>query len=270
MYKTPSDFGHVYEEHAWRVYAFLAYRLNDRHTAEDLTHVTFERALRAWPRFDQRRASANTWLMMIARNVLIDDQRRIRPEPVETISETLLPAQPGPDEHGATSPELIAALAELPARDRDAIALRFGADMQAQEIASLLDLSSANVHQILSRALRKLRGVLAKGARGPSRRRVLRARGERSDRDRHQPRQQKRRSRQPRPPDGRSLARRARHDRLLADRNLRHRGGPTPLPAGLLGPVSVGSRRAGQRESGYTAPLAMSAPTAISRVPATA
>ncbi len=64
MNRGQSDFARVYEEHVWRVYGFLAYRLRDRHSAEDLTQATFERALRAWSRFDPRRASENTWLLV--------------------------------------------------------------------------------------------------------------------------------------------------------------------------------------------------------------
>jgi DNA-directed RNA polymerase specialized sigma24 family protein len=37
------------------------------------------------------------------------------------------------------------------------LALRYGADLKAEDIAALTDLTTANVHQILSRTLRKLR-----------------------------------------------------------------------------------------------------------------
>src|SRR6185312_1947643 len=78
MQSEHSNFARVYDEHVWRVYGFLAYRLGDRDTAEDLTQATFERALRAWARFDPRRASESTWLLAIARNLLIDHYRRDR------------------------------------------------------------------------------------------------------------------------------------------------------------------------------------------------
>ena len=41
--------------------------------------------------------------------------------------------------------------------ERGVIALRFGADLRGPEIAELLDMSLANVQQIMSRALRRLR-----------------------------------------------------------------------------------------------------------------
>jgi RNA polymerase sigma factor (sigma-70 family) len=155
-----STFARVYNEHVWRVYGFLAYRLGDRDTAEDLTQATFERALRAWSRFDARRASESTWLLAIARNLLIDHYRRDRSSLSDPIEEHLAPAVPGPEEQLASA-ELLDALTRLSDRDREILALRFGGDMTGPEIAQLLDLSLANVQQILSRSLRKLRHLLA-------------------------------------------------------------------------------------------------------------
>jgi RNA polymerase sigma-70 factor (ECF subfamily) len=155
-----SDFGRVYEDNVWRVYAFLAYRLRDRYAAEDLTQATFERALRAWSRFDPSRASESTWLLTIARNLLIDHHRRDRSSAVGALDESVIPTVPGPDERFAASPDLVVALEQLTERDREVIALRFGGDLTGPEIAALLDLSLANVQQILSRSLRKLRQLL--------------------------------------------------------------------------------------------------------------
>jgi RNA polymerase sigma factor (sigma-70 family) len=159
-----SDFARVYEEHVWRVYGFLAYRIRDRDVAEDLTQATFERALRAWSRFDPRRASESTWLIAIASNLLIDHHRRDRSDRIEEIDERVLPAVSGPEERLPASPELVEALTRLGERDREVVALRFGGDLTGPEIATLMDLSLANVQQILSRSLRKLRVLLEDAA----------------------------------------------------------------------------------------------------------
>jgi RNA polymerase sigma factor (sigma-70 family) len=149
----------VYEDHVWRVYGFLAYRVSDRETAEDLTQLTFERALRAWPRYDPRRSSPATWLLSIARHALIDHQRR--PGAVLTeLDERVLPATPGPEERLAGSAELIDALAALDDREREVLALRYGGDLSGHDIAALLGLTPGNVHQISSRALARLRTML--------------------------------------------------------------------------------------------------------------
>ena len=166
MNRERSDFAHVYEDHGWRVYAYIAYLVRERATAEDLTQATFERALRAWARFDPRRASEATWLLAIARNLVIDHHRRDRPQLVDVVDERVLPAAPGPEERFAGSPELLAALSELPQRDLEVLALRFGGDLDGPEIASILELSVANVQQIQSRSLRKLRALLTEGTIG--------------------------------------------------------------------------------------------------------
>lgn len=160
MNRGHSDFARVYETQVWRVYAFLAYRVADRQSAEDLTQMTFERALRAWGRFDPRRASESTWLVAIARNLLIDHHRRDRSGQLQAIEEGVLPAVAGPEELQGASAELISALEQLTDRDREVIGLRFGAELTGPEIAAILDLSLANVQQILSRSLRKLRTLL--------------------------------------------------------------------------------------------------------------
>ena len=158
------EFLDLYEEHVWSVYGFLAYRLRSAADAEDLTQVTFERALRAWDSFDEREGSVRTWLLAIARNALIDHGRREGSRGRAGLAWNVRLAQaspePGPEERLGLSPELAAALDGLRERERSVLALRFGADLPTPEIADLLDLSVANVQQILSRALRKLRREL--------------------------------------------------------------------------------------------------------------
>jgi RNA polymerase sigma-70 factor (ECF subfamily) len=153
------DFARVYEEHVWVVYGFLAYRIRDQAAAEDLTQATFEHALRAWSRFDARKGSHRTWLVAIARNLLIDDRRRDRSSGIE-IDEQMLPPVAGPEESPMASHEIAYALGQLGDRDREVLALRFGGDLTGPEIAALLGLTLANVQQILSRSLRKLRSIL--------------------------------------------------------------------------------------------------------------
>jgi len=158
----------AYEEHVWDVYGFLAYRTRSRAEAEDLTQLTFERAWKSWDRFDERRAKAKTWLLAIAQNVQIDDQRRARsrregvPGDWNAAEDPRL-SQPGPEQSLGLSPELEVAIERLSRREREVVALRFGADLRGPEIAEMLGLSLANAQQILSRALRKLRAVLEPG-----------------------------------------------------------------------------------------------------------
>jgi RNA polymerase sigma-70 factor (ECF subfamily) len=153
------DFEQTYDEQLARVYGFFAQRLSCREDAEDLTQQTFERALRAWDRFDPRRASVGTWLLCIARNLLIDHYRARAPEapPLDELDPSLLPEVNGAPARLGIDPHLADALASLVPRDRQIVALRYGGDLSGPEIAEATGLTLANVQQILSRSLRRLR-----------------------------------------------------------------------------------------------------------------
>jgi RNA polymerase sigma-70 factor (ECF subfamily) len=158
------DFAAVYDEHVWRVYGFFAYRMRSRADAEDLTQQTFERALKSWSRYDPSRASVATWLLAIARNLLVDHHRADRSprqQPLDELGaghDALVAGGPEPDL--GLEPDLEQALASLGAREREIIALRFGGELSGPEIAEATGLSLANVQQILSRSLRRMRAVM--------------------------------------------------------------------------------------------------------------
>jgi RNA polymerase sigma factor (sigma-70 family) len=162
----PGAFAAVYDEHVWDVYGFFGYRVRSREEAEDLTQATFERALRAWRRFDPARGTARTWLLAIARNLLIDHYRQDRSSKLEALDghedETAAPPEDG--FNLGVAPELAQALSLLSTRERELIALRFGGDLNGPEIAEITGLTLANVQQILSRSLRRLRGELEQTA----------------------------------------------------------------------------------------------------------
>lgn len=155
----------VYDEEVGNIYGFFAYRLSSIADAEDLTQQAFERALRGWERFDPERAPARVWLLAIARNLLIDHYRAdvgSRQRAIDDVPDGELGSElPEPDL--GIEPELASALAELAPRDREILALRFGGDLSGPEIATMTGLTLANVQQILSRSLRRLRTRLEDG-----------------------------------------------------------------------------------------------------------
>ena len=147
-------FAQFYDDQVWRVYGFFGYRLASREEAEDLTQVTFERAFRAWRRFDERRASEATWVMAIARNLLIDHFRKASTvqDPLDEDRADPAVAAAGPEEVSlGLSPELESALERLGQREREILALRYGADLTGAEIAELMELSVDNDTLIISR-----------------------------------------------------------------------------------------------------------------------
>ena len=97
--------------------------------------------------------------------------RSLRPaqESIDEQSADRLPAAGGTDEPELDiAPDLAEALERLGQRERELIALRYGADMTGPEIAELTGLTLANVQQILSRSLRRMRAELdSYAASGP-------------------------------------------------------------------------------------------------------
>jgi RNA polymerase sigma factor (sigma-70 family) len=154
-----AEFERLFEAEAQPLFGFLAYRTGDRALAEDLLADTFERALRARGRFDRRRGSERTWLYAIALNLLRDHARRAAAEAraVERVS-AAGPSDDDPEldavEHRDT---LERAMRVLDEQEREAIALRFGADLTVPEMAKLLGLPLTTVEGRVYRALRKLR-----------------------------------------------------------------------------------------------------------------
>ena len=139
------------------MYAYVAYRIGAGPDAEDVTSDVFERALRYRKSYDPSRGSPATWLIGITRRVLAEraGQQEV---PVGEV-----PEQPdnGQLEHDSiTRISLQTAMATLPARDRELLALRYGADLTAAQIAELLDMQTNAAEVALHRALGRLRAMI--------------------------------------------------------------------------------------------------------------
>jgi RNA polymerase sigma factor (sigma-70 family) len=155
-------FERLYAEHAQALYGFLSYRIGDRVLAEDLLADTFERALRARRRFDPRRASEKTWLYTIALNCLRDHARR-RAAEGRAVERMAAIASPGssPELDEIVDRDLVSyGLKALSEEEREAIALRFGAELTVPEIAKLTGERLTTVEGRVYRALRKLREAI--------------------------------------------------------------------------------------------------------------
>ncbi len=138
-----------------RVYAYVAYRLGDGPDAEDVTADVFERAVRYGSGYDPAKGEPIAWLIGIARRSL---QSRVRPEPVmEALDAT------APDDVEAETVlriDVSAAVQTLPARERELIALRYGADLSARQIGEFLEMNTNAVEVALHRAIARLRSNL--------------------------------------------------------------------------------------------------------------
>jgi RNA polymerase sigma factor (sigma-70 family) len=152
------NFDALYRESRDDVFAYAATLLRDSAAAEDVTASAFERAYRKRSRFDARRGSPRAGLFGIVRNAALDELRRRKRAATSEIPGPL--AEPGPDEAAELAAErdaVRAALATLPAKDRELIALKYHADLTNAEIAEILGISATNAGTLLHRAMTKLR-----------------------------------------------------------------------------------------------------------------
>ena len=155
------DFERLYAAEAQALFGFLAYRTGDRALAEDLLADTFERALRSRKRYDRRKGPAKAWLYTIALNLLRDHARR-------AAAEGRAFERVGPGTASSEAPAgavedrdvVQRALAGLSPEEREAIALRFGAELTVPEMAQALGEPLTTVEGRVYRALRKLRAEL--------------------------------------------------------------------------------------------------------------
>lgn len=139
-----------------RVYAYAAYRMGDGAEAEDVTGETFARALRYRDSYDAAKGNPTSWLIGIARRCVDEALAQPRPssDPPERAGAADLEAET------ADRLTIQSAVAQLNERDRELIALRYGADLSARQIARRLDLSTNAVEVALHRARTRLRSIL--------------------------------------------------------------------------------------------------------------
>jgi len=154
------DWEQVYAEQLPRVLSFFRYRIGPGADVEDLTAQTFEKAWRARHRYRRDVAGFATWLLSIARNVAIDYLRmRRRYEPLN-VAAAIESGDVTPEQQAVRQSEaqrLGALLATLPDRQRELMAMKYGAEMTNRAIARATGLSESNVGTILHRAIESLR-----------------------------------------------------------------------------------------------------------------
>lgn len=156
---TETDFEALYNTELPRVYNFFRYRVGDGPLAEDLTAETFEKAWRNRDRYKRDLAAFSTWLFTIARRVAVDHYRKARPEVSLHDLPPLLADENIEDwaQQQADFARLSVLLTRLADRDRELVALKYGAGLTNRTIAGLTGLTESNVGVILHRALQTLR-----------------------------------------------------------------------------------------------------------------
>jgi RNA polymerase sigma-70 factor (ECF subfamily) len=148
-----------------QIYRYVSYRVGDGPEAEDITSETFERALRYRESYDSSRGDPAAWLIGIAQRCIAGTSSPlvVDPDAAEKATAGRM------DEEVQQRLTLKAALATLSDRDQELLALRYGADLTAKQIAAVLELKVNAVEVGLHRALGRLREILESEGFGEAR-----------------------------------------------------------------------------------------------------
>lgn len=162
MRNSREIFAGLYDEFMPKVYRYIHCKVNDEKLTEDLTSTVFEKALVNFASYSRDRAAFSTWILSIARNTLIDHYRTAGKRQHVSLDEAIeTPSrEPSPQEESEKRAEtecLLKCLGGLSEQDQEIIGLKFAAELNNRQIASMLGLSESNVGVRLFRAVKKLR-----------------------------------------------------------------------------------------------------------------
>ena len=153
-------FEDLYREFMGRIYAYVRSQVGTSADAEDITAQVFMNAYQAYARFEARNTTPAAWLFRIARNATLDHFRSHgRRERLRRTIEHQPVAEEDPAERAEERIRyraLLAQVAQLPERQRDAISLRHSG-LSFDEVGALLGCSEDAAKMLYHRALKALK-----------------------------------------------------------------------------------------------------------------
>ncbi|MDQ3876818.1 MAG: sigma-70 family RNA polymerase sigma factor [Actinomycetota bacterium] len=141
------------QTHKDDVYRYL--KAVARSHADDCFQETFISALKAYPRLDHS-GDARAWIFTIARRKALDAHRaeKRRPLPVDEV-----PERGSVIDHDGGDAELLGLVERLPPKQKEAVELRYIADLSYEQIAEVMGLTGDAARQNASAGIRALRKV---------------------------------------------------------------------------------------------------------------
>lgn len=157
--RDPVKFGDLYEIHFELIYGYIARRVRDRDTAEDLTAEVFHKALANLRGYEWRGAPFAAWLIRIAANAVADWSKHATRE--VSAGDDLPELSSQPEMEGIEDrARLFRLVNQLPDDQRRVIFERFVDEMSIREIAGRLGRTEGAVKQLQFRALQNLRTLM--------------------------------------------------------------------------------------------------------------
>ena len=170
--RDPAMLDQLIEQYQHRLYRYLLYLTRDPQLAQDIFQDTWIRVLERGSQYSAR-YKFETWLMSIARNLVIDNARRKHPTSFSELEsdDEEAPKFEVADERAQEAFQQIqqqqqddrlgVLLHGLPVLYREVLTLRFHEDMQLEEIAQVLHAPLSTVKSRLRRGLDMLQKKLS-------------------------------------------------------------------------------------------------------------
>lgn len=155
--EDPLKFAELYEKNFYVVYVYIARRVGNRSTAEDLTSEVFQKALEFLPRYVWRGVPFAAWLLRIATNLIADRAKHAARETELTDQESATEISQFNLEEVERRARLFQLVDQLPQDQGRVIALRFAEQKSIREIALELGRTEGAVKQLQFRGLQTLR-----------------------------------------------------------------------------------------------------------------
>ncbi|GAA0180291.1 sigma-70 family RNA polymerase sigma factor [Clostridium sediminicola] len=157
-----NDIAYIFDSYYKRVFNYIYYRVNKQEITEDLTSEVFEKIILKISTFSDKKSPFEVWVFAIARNVVNDYFRNLKKYRLFSLEvvKDFVSKEKTPEEfiiREETNEGLFQALKILSTKERNIVALKFGANLKNKEIAVMLDITESNVGVILYRTMKKLR-----------------------------------------------------------------------------------------------------------------
>jgi RNA polymerase sigma-70 factor (ECF subfamily) len=155
----PQSLAQTHDKYYPAIFRYIAYKVGNQETAEDLASEVFVRLLDAVRDRHAPQKTLRGWLYSVASHIVNDYHRKQYRTQEVGLMETLESDVSSPAEQflkKQTLEALSEALKELTKEQQDVIALRFGYEMPIKEVAEVIGKSEGAVKQLQARAVASL------------------------------------------------------------------------------------------------------------------